>query len=294
MMKQNYYCLVAGCPDVTLDMAKPPITEGQWREDMSVALSPADKRLVELIYLERDNRRFLDLLTGHDTEISAEDSLHGVFTDEELLEAIALSRKGEQQGRILPDYFYHFVTLYDAWRAESAAGETTMAGGRLPEDVLAGLYYDYAGNQKNAFVRHWFAFSRTARNVLVALTARNHGLEVAPYLVGDGPTEQALAHSGARDFGLSSEVEMLEVLLQIGEMPDPAEKERRLDALRWAWLEEQEFFHYFTIERIFAYTVKLEIVSRWASLDAVQGAEQLRQLVDGLKKAVEVPAEFRL
>ena len=87
MMKQNYYCLVAGCPDVTLDMAKPPISENQWREDMSVALSPADKRLVELIYLERDNRRFLDLLTGHDTEITAEDSLHGVFTDEELQEA---------------------------------------------------------------------------------------------------------------------------------------------------------------------------------------------------------------
>ena len=143
MMKQNYYCLVAGCPDVTLDMAKPPISENQWREDMNVALSPADKRLVELIYLERDNRRFLDLLTGHDTEITAEDSLHGVFTDEELQEAIVLSRKGEQQGRILPDYFYHFVTLYDAWRAESAAGETTMAGGRLPEDVLTGLYYDY-------------------------------------------------------------------------------------------------------------------------------------------------------
>ena len=82
MMKQNYYCLVAGCPDVTLDMAKPPISENQWREDMSVALSPADKRLVELIYLERDNRRFLDLLTGHDTEITAEDMTLTITTSE--------------------------------------------------------------------------------------------------------------------------------------------------------------------------------------------------------------------
>lgn len=295
MMTQKYYCLVAGSPDLTLDMAKPPLKEAQWREDLYRDLTPADKKLIDLVYMDRDNRRFLDLLSGRDADANLDTDLPlGLYTDDELIEAIRQARKGENSGRKLPDYFYRFVLLYDAWRAETPSGELVMADGRLPEDVLAGLYYDFAGSQKNSFVSRWFAFSRTARNVLVALTARNHGLEIAPYLVGDGPVEQALSHSGARDFGLSSDVENLDVLLQIGEVQEPVEKERRLDALRWNWLEEQEFFHYFTVERIFAYTVKLEIISRWAALDAERGAEQLRSLVDGLKKAVEVPSEFRL
>ena len=64
------------------------------------------------------------------------------------------------------------------------------------------------------------------------------------------------------------------------------ERERNIDLLKWHWLDEQTFFNYFGIERVFAYLVKLEIIERWIALDPAEGGKIFRELIDGLKKTV--------
>ena len=53
------------------------------------------------------------------------------------------------------------------------------------------------------------------------------------------------------------------------------------------------FFNYFTVERIFVFLLRLEMIERWISLDKEKGSELFRKMIDSLKNEVQIPAEFR-
>ncbi len=53
------------------------------------------------------------------------------------------------------------------------------------------------------------------------------------------------------------------------------------------------FFNYFTVERIFVFLLKLEMIGRWISMDKEKGSELFRQIIDKLKDEIQIPAEFR-
>ena len=58
-------------------------------------------------------------------------------------------------------------------------------------------------------------------------------------------------------------------------------------------MEDNTFFSYFTVEKIFVFLMKLEMIERWVSLDKDKGNEMFRQLIDQLKDEVQIPQEFR-
>jgi hypothetical protein len=58
-------------------------------------------------------------------------------------------------------------------------------------------------------------------------------------------------------------------------------------------LENATFFNYFTIERIFAFLLQLEMVERWILMDKERGSKLFRQMIDSLKNDVQIPVEFR-
>ena len=63
--------------------------------------------------------------------------------------------------------------------------------------------------------------------------------------------------------------------------------------LRWNWLEENSFFNFFTVEKLFSFMVRLGMVERWTTLDKEKGQQLFRELIGTLKDQTEVPAEFR-
>ncbi|MDR0988250.1 MAG: DUF2764 domain-containing protein [Prevotellaceae bacterium] len=163
----------------------------------------------------------------------------------------------------------------------------------LMEDRLAARYYVRGMQCGNRLVASWFEFNLNLKNILVALIARKHKLEVAPFIVGDTPVAQALRTSSARDFSLGTELDYLEPLLKISETEELLEREKRIDQLRWRWMEEATFFHYFSVERLFVFLMQLEMVERWLLLDKEQGSQLFRSLIAGLKQEVRIPAEFK-
>ena len=58
----NYYCLVAGMPDVAFDGSKVTYTVERFKEDIYPELSAADAACVALFFLERDNANILNIL----------------------------------------------------------------------------------------------------------------------------------------------------------------------------------------------------------------------------------------
>ena len=118
-------------------------------------------------------------------------------------------------------------------------------------------------------------------------------MEVAPLIVGNTDVCQALRTSNARDFGLSSEVDYLEQVMKTAETEDLVEREKRIDRMRWEWMEEASFFNYFTIERLLVFFLQIEMIERWISLDKEEGNRLFRSMIAALKDEVSIPAEFK-
>lgn len=277
----KYYYLVAGLPELSLEDSKLSYTVADFRTEFYPYLSGEDKKLMDLFYLKFDNANVLKLLKDKDASID----LRGNFSAEELMGYISRMKEGDEVSEsVFPSYLSAFISEYFSM----SAGDDV-----LYENRLTALYYAYAMKCKNRFVSSWFSFNLTVNNILAALTARKFKMEVAPLILGDTEVCEILRTSNARDFGLGSEVEYLEQLVKISETSELLDRERKIDQLRWDWMEEATFFDYFTVERLFVFLQQLEMIERWISLDKERGSQMFRSMIAALKDEVQIPAEFR-
>jgi hypothetical protein len=277
----NYYCLVTGLPELSLEDGKLSYTVANFKTEIYPELSKADKKLVDLFYLKFDNRNLLTLLK--DKEASVDTSL-GNYSADELLSVIASIKEETAPDKKFPAYFYEFAELYLNTPDEDRWGL---------EDKLHGFYYNHAMKSGNPFVSAWFELNLDVNNILAAMTARKYKMDVAKVPVGENLVAEALRSSNARDFGLADDLEYFEQLVRINDTVDLVEREKKIDLLKWNWMEDNTFFNYFTIEKIFVFLMKLEMIERWVSLDKEKGNELFRQLIDQLKDEVQIPQEFR-
>ena len=277
----NYYCLVTGLPELSLEDGKLSYTVANFKTEIYPELSKKDKKLVDLFYLKFDNRNLLTLLK--DKEASVDTSL-GNYSADELLSVIASIKEETAPDKKFPAYFYEFAELYLNTPDEERWGL---------EDKLHGFYYNHAMKSGNPFVSAWFELNLDVNNILAAMTARKYKMDVAKVPVGENLVAEALRSSNARDFGLADDLEYFEQLVRINDTIDLVEREKKIDLLKWNWMEDNTFFNYFTIEKIFVFLMKLEMIERWVSLDKEKGNELFRQLIDQLKDEVQIPQEFR-
>lgn len=276
----TYYCLVAGLPDISLDDGKLSYSVSDFKAELYPDLSAQDRKLIDLFYLKFDNTAILKLLKNKDTVI--EDK--GNFSAEELLQLIEAVREGDTPDKKYPSYLVNFVSQY----LQLSQDELYRA-----YDLLAALYYSYGMSSNNAFIASWFEFNLNLNNILAALAARKYKLEVSSVIVGATSICEQLRTSNARDFGLNETLEYFEALQRIADIEELVEREKKVDMLKWKWLEDESFFHYFTIERIFVFLMQLEMIERWISLDKEKGNELFRKMIQDLKNEVQIPEEFR-
>lgn len=276
----TYYCLVAGLPDISLDDGKLSYSVSDFKAELYPDLSAQDRKLIDLFYLKFDNTAILKLLKNKDAVI--EDK--GNFSAEELLQLIEAVREGDTPDKKYPSYLVNFVSQY----LQLSQDELYRA-----DDLLAALYYSYGMSSNNAFIASWFEFNLNLNNILAALAARKYKLEVSSVIVGATSICEQLRTSNARDFGLNETLEYFEALQRIADIEELVEREKKVDMLKWKWLEDESFFHYFTIERIFVFLMQLEMIERWISLDKEKGNELFRKMIQDMKNEVQIPEEFR-
>ena len=262
----NYYYIIAGLPDISFDDCKAAYTVEQFREEVYKSLSAADRKVMDILLLEDKCRNLIG---------------------SELMEELIADVKADEAPRSdIPPFMYDFVRewLDDSWRQKAA----------FAEDRLWSLFYEYAMAQSgNEFVSSWYEFNLNLNNIMSGITARKYNLDIQKVIVGQGDVAQALRTSGARDWGLSQELDYFDDVLRLVEESDLSHRERKVDLLRWNWLEEHTFFNYFSVERLFSFMVRLGIVERWTTLDKEKGQKLFRKLIGDLKEQTEVPAEFK-
>jgi hypothetical protein len=284
----KYYYLIAGLPNISFDDSKLPYTVVAFRDELGNYLSGADSRLLNLFTLKFDN----DNLLGQIQHPDYEPDIRGRITYEEFNELLLANKEDipfKNRSKRLPPYFETFV------RSFTAAREKEDEKPPVPwADYLSALYYGYAMKSSNKFVAAWFELNLNIKNILIATICRKHKLERVDYIVGDNDAANSIRTSNARDFDLGDTLDYLPTVLNIAEESDLLVRERKIDQLKWEWLEEMTIYKTFDVESLLVYLLRLEMMERWATLDKAAGERSFRQLVGAMKKGSDnVLEEFK-
>ena len=156
-------------------------------------------------------------------------------------------------------------------------------------DLCMQVLYEIGLQSKNQFVRKWFAFNQDMNNVLAATICRRHGFDVRRAIVGNSPVAEILRKDlPQKDFGLAGVMDNLSEVMALVDINNLMEREKQMDAIRFAWLEEKTLFVNFSIENVLAYYLQAEMLNRWALLTVEQGEKVFRELVAGMKKGINL------
>ncbi len=278
----KYYYLIAGLPNIALDDGKLTYSVQEFRTEIEDILSHKDKKLIDLFYLKYDN---INLLAHVNHSEKMPDSRGKISFDE--FDALNKALKDEEKipkNDKIPSYIVDFLKSYIAEESKENNNEKEYLSW---EDRLATLYYEYAMKCGNKFVANWFELNLNINNILTAITCRKHGFNKANYIVGHNEIAENIRTSNARDFGLGDSVDYLPELQHVAEETDLLAREKKIDLLKWKWLDDNTFFKTFDIESVFAYLVKLEMIERWLTLDKAKGEKTFRELVGAMKTGSE-------
>ena len=276
----SYYCLMAGLPDIALDDGRGAQSVADFKAELAEVLTEADKKLMFYFYLRYDCQNLVTLLMNPSAEISP----LGNYSREQYEDMMTSAREMNFNVHRYPSFLSIFAREY-AYNKDKE--------GYFPEDAIMLEYYKYALRCPSRMLREWFEMNLNVTNILTALIAKKYGWNVADYIQGDNEVCEMIRNSNARDFGLGYELDYVGDLMKIVECEDPVEKEKRIDAFKWLWLEDKTFMDVFSIEAVFAYMCKLEMLERWAKLDVETGRETFRQIIENLRGEARVPEEFK-
>ena len=189
--------------------------------------------------------------------------------------------RNELREQLTPSDFRLFSLVADGLDDEAFEPELTA-------EQRAALYYDFGMRSKNKFVRQWFEFNLNLNNILTAIICRENGWDIKNAVVGNGFVAETIrANTTVRDFNLKAELDYFPAIMQIVETENLMEREQKIDALRWQWLEENTFFKYFSVERIIAFYLRCTMLNRWNILTVEEGERVFREIIEKLKTDVK-------
>lgn len=204
--------------------------------------------------------------------------------DKPLLDLLRMKSDAPEISELVERYDDSIIDQPDWW--ENARNTLSEA------DLRTQLLYEYGQKSKNKFVRKWFAYNQDMNNVLVAAICRKHGFDVRKMIVGQGEVAKILRKNlQQKDFGLGGVMDSLQEIMSLVDIDNLMEREKRMDALRFVWLEEATLFVDFSIENVLAYYLQAEMLNRWSLLTVEQGERVFRELVADMKKGVNLDAE---
>lgn len=273
----NYYCLVAGFPDLQINTTNNVPAMDALLEELCATLTTKDMALINLLRMQYDNRNLLAYLSDKEAPLNT----LGILSRNDWDELITLINEVDapKDKRLQPYIVDYYRTINDEKLVTEIASK---------EDFLATLYYDFGTHCRNKFVADWFELNLNINNILTAISCRKHGFDIKQAIVGNNEIAQTIRTSNTHDFNLSGLFEQLDTLMAIAENPNLLEREKAIDNLKWNWLEEHTFFNYFTIERVLAFYLRCELLHRWDNLTLENGQAIFRQLLEDLKKDVKL------
>ena len=113
---------------------------------------------------------------------------------------------------------------------------------------INGVYQDELAHPT---LKRWYDYDTTLRNELVRIRASRKRLDPSKYIRQDGYTEPTLAH----------------LVTSAYRNPSILEAERLLDQERWRAVDEMAFGHYFDLDFLIIYAIRLKMLLKWRDIE---------------------------
>lgn len=276
----NYYCLMAGVPDLTLDdLEKPQISFDDFRAQTEEVITESDRKLLFYFYLKTDCLNLVRMLKNPEVQLTQ----FGNLTEEQLKDLITSARTMNFNVHRYPAFMSIFAREYDYNKDKPNF---------FAKDKILFDFYQFAIQCPNKFISEWYKLNLNLTNMLTAFIARKYGWNVSDYIYGDNEVNEMIRNNNTKDFDLRHEYDYVADIMNIVDTDNPVDKERLIDAFKWNWLDEATFFDVFSIEAVFAYLCKLEIIDRWQHLEPEIGQARFKEIIENLRAEAKVPEEF--
>lgn len=131
---------------------------------------------------------------------------------------------------------------------------------QLIESLGRGRVFDFL----HPALKKWCAFDIALRNELVKIRASRKHIDPLKYLRGDGYTGADIAH----------------IAMSAYRMPSILESEKFLDEERWRRLDELAVGHYFDLDFLIVYALKLLILERWERIGSADKPALLKEVLN--------------
>ena len=271
MFSTEYYYLVAGLREWTLDSDTKGFDVREIVDEILDELSKSDCAAVKLLYAYYDCENII----ARRAERERHNAL-GNLSAEQIDDMLA-TRNYSSLSTNVAKVVKYFNEADDEDRDEENVISDSF------ERALFDAYYRDLAASKCSFLRAWGEFDRNLRNISAALAAREAGRSVSDVVVGGGDVVDQLKHSSAADFGLRGELQYIDsVISAVSDEKNIVEKERKIDKVREAYAWDIASFDFFNINFILSYLVRVNIVARWMLLSPEVGRDMLNRLMSDL------------
>ena len=271
MFATEYYYLVAGLREWTLDSDTKGFDVREIVDEILDELSKSDRAAVKLLYAYYDCENII----ARRAERERHNAL-GNLSVEQIDDMLATRNYSS-----LPTNVAKVVKYFNESDDEDRDEENAITDSF--ERALFDAYYRDLAASKCSFLRAWGEFDRNLRNISAALAAREAGRSVSDVVVGGGDVVDQLKHSSAADFGLRGELQYIDsVISAVSDERNIVEKERKIDKVREAYAWDIASFDFFNINFILSYLVRVNIVARWMLLSPEVGRDMLNRLMSDL------------
>lgn len=279
----KYYCLIAGLPEIRFEEYKLQISLLEFKQILKDNLDQKDIDLVTLFYRKFDNDNLLAFLKNPDSQFDQ----RGNITAEAFADLVfQLKDQENYKDKRYPAYYLKFILAY--------LNDQPLFPDLNWEDQLNTLYFDDAIKCGNLFISAWFEFNLAITNIFTAINSRNYAIDLTASIVGTSEIAETIRNSSAKDFGIASMFPYFDEVMRIADEPNLLERERKMDLLKWSWLEENTIYKYFSIENLFAYLLQIEILERWMNLNQEFGKKVFKEFIDKLRGSFQFPDEYKL
>lgn len=169
----------------------------------------------------------------------------------------------------------------------------------LPIDQLSRRFYKELEQHSSPFLRQWFAFDSSLRNLIAASRARKRDIPLqrrrAPRVgeshaqtLQENETAETIFSSHAHDYGLSAIYPWAAPLFELDAAP-LQEGEIGIDRIRWRSAAElsqtlNPGAADFTLDHILAYIIQAQTVRRWHNLERQKSEDHYSKISEALLK----------
>ncbi|NQU88247.1 MAG: DUF2764 family protein, partial [Mariniphaga sp.] len=218
MSKKNYYCLVAGLPDLFFNESKQGFRSLDFRNELQYQLSKTDLELIKLLYLPNDNKNLLNLLFEKNEPFNKLGNYKKEFLENQILQPVEI-----------PDYMTRFLH----WAKNLETNELTLH----IENKLNSLYYEYALLTKNRFLNEWFMFELNIKNILTSFNCENFNYQPEKHLISARQNNlvfSLLLSKRLKHELFEEELPFSDQIFRVAESnTNPEEREKAIDKILW-------------------------------------------------------------